>query len=98
MKELTIESTVSSVHDQVSCELEGEAVILYLKNGTYYTLNPVGTRIWNLVQKPIRVREIRDEILAEYDVDSGRCEDELIALLHDLEKEGLIKIEQGKVP
>jgi len=92
MKELTIDSTVSAVTNQTSCELEGEAVILLLKGGIYYTLNPVGTRIWNLVQKPVLVRDVRDTILREYDVDAGRCEDELFALLQDLEKEGLIEV------
>ena len=92
MKELTIESTVSAVPDQTSCELQGEAVILSLKGGIYYTLNPVGTRIWNLVQKPVQVREVRDTILREYKVDEGRCEDDLLTLLRDLEKEGLIEV------
>jgi hypothetical protein len=98
MKELTIESTVSAVTNQTSCELEGEAVILSLKGGIYYTLNPIGTRIWTLVQKPVQVREIREIILREYEVDAGRCEDELFALLQDLEKEGLIEVADNKTP
>lgn len=92
MKELTIESIVSAVPDQTSCELQGEAVILSLKGGIYYTLNPVGTRIWNLAQKPVQVREIRDTILEEYKVDAARCEEDLLTLLRDLEKEGLIEV------
>ena len=98
MNELTIESTVSAVTNQTSCELEGEAVILSLKNGIYYTLNPIGTRIWNLVQKPARVRDVRDTILREYEVDEGRCEDELFAVLRDLEKEGLIEVVANQIP
>jgi hypothetical protein len=97
MKELTITSTISAVTNQSSCELEGEAVILSLKNGIYYTLNPVGSRIWTLVQKPVQVREIRDIILKEYAVDAGKCENELFALLQDLEKEGLIEVVDNKI-
>jgi len=98
MREITIESTVSAVTDQTSCELEGEAVILSLKGGIYYTLNPVGTRIWALAQKPVQVREIRDIILKEYEIDAGRCEDDLFALLEDLEKEGLIEVADSRTP
>ncbi|MDD1778829.1 MAG: PqqD family peptide modification chaperone [Candidatus Helarchaeota archaeon] len=96
MKELTITSTVSAATNQTSCELEGEVVILSLKNGIYYTLNPVGTRIWTLVQKPIQVEEIRDILLKEYAVDSGKCENELFTLLQELEKEGLIEVVDNK--
>lgn len=98
MKEITIASTVSAVTRQTSCELDGEAVILSLENGTYYTLNPVGTRIWAHLRKPVTVREIRDRILREFAVDAGRCEQELVSLLRDLEKEGLIEVVENKGP
>ena len=98
MKEITIDSIVSAVPDQTSCELQGEAVILSLKGGIYYTLNPVGTRIWNLARKPVQVRTIRDTILEEYKVDAGKCEDDLLALLRDLEKEGLIEVGDNRAP
>jgi len=35
-----------------TCDLAGEAAILGLKNGIYYGLDPVGARIWNLIQTP----------------------------------------------
>ena len=38
--------------DQVSCDLAGEAAILNIKSGVYYGLDPVGARIWNLMQEP----------------------------------------------
>jgi len=98
MNELTLESTVSAVTNRTSCELDGEAVILALKGGIYYTLNPVATRIWNMVQKPVQVGEIRDTIVSEYEVDEGRCDDELFALLQNLEKEGLIEVADNKNP
>jgi hypothetical protein len=90
---ISLNSTVSAVKDQVSCDLGGEAVILSLKNGVYYTLNPVGVRIWNLIREPIRVHEIRDSIMREYNVESKRCEEELLALLQNLANEGLIEVE-----
>jgi hypothetical protein len=41
--------TVTAVQAQVSCDLGGESVILALKAGIYYGLNPLGTFIWNLI-------------------------------------------------
>jgi hypothetical protein len=76
--------------EQVSCDLSGEAVILNLATGMYYGLNPVGTRVWELLQQPRTVAELREALLSEFDVDSGRCERDLVELLDDLASRQLI--------
>ena len=43
-------SIVVAAKAQVSCDLEGEAAILHRDSGVYYGLDPVGARIWRLVQ------------------------------------------------
>ena len=84
-------STVVAAKEQVSCNLAEEAVILNLKAGVYYGLNSVAARIWNLIQEPRTVSEIREAILEEYDVDPDRCESDLLALLRDLTAKDLVK-------
>jgi hypothetical protein len=81
--------------EQVSTNLEDEAVILHLKDGVYYGLNPVGARIWNLLQESRTVEEIRDIILEEYEVDQERCEQDLENLLQELLDKGLIELKNG---
>jgi hypothetical protein len=44
------------------------------------------------VQAPRTVREVRDTLLAEYDVDLDRCERDLIAFLEQLAGNNLIDI------
>ena len=93
MPTISLQSTVSVVKDQTPHNRAGESVILSPKNGIYYTLNPVGVRIWNLIREPIRVHKIRDSIMSEFDVESKRCEKELLAILQDMANEGLVKVE-----
>jgi hypothetical protein len=88
-------SVIVVAQDQVACELAGEAVILNLRNGIYFGLDPVGARIWELIQTPLSVAEIRDALLAEYEVEATRCEQDLIALLEDMVQHDLIEIEHG---
>jgi hypothetical protein len=79
--------------DQVSGDLqEGDLAILNLKDGVYYGLNPVGSRIWSLLQAPKSVAEIRDTLLAEYNVETDVCTRELIDLLSHLSSRQLIEI------
>jgi hypothetical protein len=93
MGEITAGSRIVAARDQVSCNLAGESVILNLKNGVYYGLNPVGARIWSLIQERKWVSEVRDQILEEYEVEREVCEEELLALLKDLQENGLLDVE-----
>ena len=85
-------SVVVVARDQVSCDLAGEAAILNIKSGVYYGLDPVGARIWNLIQEPRPVAEIQHAITSEYDVEPERCAQDLAALLEKLLAEGLIEV------
>lgn len=85
-------STVVAAEDQVFSDLGDEVAILDLKGGTYYGLDAVGARIWNLSQRPRTVREIQEVLVSEYDVDPDRCARDLIALLRRLAEEGLIEV------
>lgn len=85
-------SVIVVAKEQVSCDLAGEVAILDVKSGVYYGLNAVGARIWNLIQEPRTVKEVRDVLLAEYDVEPDRCERALLALLQELAAKGLIEV------
>jgi hypothetical protein len=88
-------TVVVAAKDQVSCDLAGEAAILNIKNGVYYGLDPVGARIWDLMQQPRAVGEIQSAIVGEYDVEPERCSHDLLGLLEKLLSEGLIEVKDG---
>lgn len=90
---LSTDSILIATSEQVSCELGEESVILNMKNSVYYGVNPVGASVWKLLQKRQRsVAELRDAVLDEYDVESGRCENDLLTLLEKMRSEGLIQV------
>lgn len=88
-------SVVIAGKDQVSCEFEGEAAILNLRDNIYYGLDDVGAVVWKLVQEPRQVNEILDLLLDQYDVDAERCTRDLLALLSKLAGLGLIEVRDG---
>jgi hypothetical protein len=89
---LSINSRVVAAKDHVSCELEGEAVILKLDDCVYYGLNEGALAIWELIQKPAFVWEIRDEIIRQFEVESGSCERDTLDLLERLKDSSLLQI------
>ena len=76
----------------IEAEIDGELVALHVDSGTCYGFNGTATRIWSLVEQPKSVAEIRDVLMAEFEVDAETCEAELMALLRELEADRLIEI------
>ena len=96
--DISPETLVVAVKEQMSTSLGEEAVILQLKKGVYYGLNPLGARIWELLKEPRTVRDIKEVILAEYEVGPEQCEQDLLRLLKELAAHGLIEVRRGTAP
>jgi len=97
-KKVLNHSIIVAVKDQVYCDLAGEVAILNLKNGIYYGLDPVGAKIWDLIQKPKTVNEIKAAILEKYDVEPDRCKADILILLQELSDNELIEVKDDNDP
>lgn len=86
------DSVIVAVKSQVSCQVDAETVVLHFDKGLYFGLNEVGTLVWNQLQQPRKVQEIRDAILSEYEVPAEQCERDLLSLLEQLSEKGLIEV------
>jgi Coenzyme PQQ synthesis protein D (PqqD). len=62
-------------------ELEDSQVMMHLEKGKYFGLNPVGKRIWDLIQQPKGFDEIVENLLNEFNVEKERCEVEVKSFL-----------------
>ena len=91
---ISAESIVTVTQAQISCEVNGEAVILHFDSGKYFGLNEVGALVWKMIKQPRSVRELRDAILSEYEVEPEQCEQDLLELLRELRESGLIEVRE----
>jgi hypothetical protein len=85
-------SIVRTTKDAVSCELDGEVAILNTASGEYYGLSEVGASAWTAIAEPRRVTEIIQVLISEYEVDEQRCKADLISLISQLIKHGLVEV------
>ena len=67
-----------------------ETVILHLVNGTYYGLDPVGTRIWAMLKDGLATPEICRQLAEEYGVELAVIEADARNFLGDLEAQGIL--------
>jgi hypothetical protein len=93
MTTISPNSIVSAADEQISSDLGGEAIILNLKSGVYYSLDVVGARIWELLQEPRKVSDLIDILIVEYEVDRTQCFQDTIILLMEMAANNLINVD-----
>lgn len=76
----------------VTC-MDDEIVMMDIDKGKYYGINSVGSRIWELIKKPLKVNEIIATLLSEYNIDTQSCEKSVIDFLNKLYNSEIITVE-----
>ncbi len=85
---LTNKITISQ--QAVTRQVGDETVILHLGAGTYFGLDPVGTRLWQLMGEGKSMAEIWEVMLEEYNVSREDLERDTMSLVEDLLANDLI--------
>ena len=79
-------------------DLQGELVILDLNTGVYFGLDPVGTRIWHLIQEHQSLQKVLDSMVEEYEVTKAQCVQDLLSFVALLLEKRLVEVCNGAGP
>lgn len=90
---ITLTTTVIRSPEQMHGCIDAQAVLLSVANGKYYSMNPLGTRIWDHIQAPLRVDALIKNLLDEFEVDPRVCESEVLQFLGRLQVERLVEVQ-----
>lgn len=74
--------------------MEGETVLLDLSTGRYYTLNQLGSVIWEHCIGHSTISDIHAVLCDRFDVAPERALEDLVALVNHLIQEGLLQQER----
>lgn len=85
------EMAITISRDVLSQELAGETVLLDLASESYFGLDAVGTRIWQLLKDGVDEAVLVDTLLDEYEVEREVLERDVADLLGRLAEAGLIE-------
>ena len=88
----TLDSKINIPNDVLASEVDDEMVLLNLVSGKYFSLDDIGTRMWQLIKKHRQLKAVHQELLEEYKVDSQQLEQDLLALTDKLAANGLLQI------
>lgn len=88
---LSLQTKITRHPDMLSAEIGGEAVMMSIENGAYFGLNPVATRIWDLIEQPQMLADLVQKITEEYDVEASQCEADVQGFVVDMIERGLAR-------
>ena len=78
--------------------IDGEAIMINLNTGVYYSLDKVGGSIWELLERGHSLGEIADAVTAQYDVSQEQARADVDRLAAELLQENLVKISNDEPP
>jgi len=74
----------------ISGRLLDEMVMMDIEKGKYFSLNPVATRIWDLLEKPMGEEEMCSLLMEEYEVSHDQCLSEVREHLAEMIRLGMV--------
>jgi hypothetical protein len=87
-------SDKATIPPQVMARTVGtETVILDLASGTYFGLDPIGARIWELLGEGRTLAEVCDAMQQSHEVSRADIERDVLALAQALQMQKLIAID-----
>jgi hypothetical protein len=91
-KDITATTVVVATGSQVSTNIKDETVLLQLDSGKYFSLNRVGTVIWEQLKAPISVSELVDAVLDRFEVEREQCDADTRRLIAALVEAGFVEV------
>lgn len=70
--------------DMVFSHIDDEVVMMSIETSEYYGLNPVASRIWELLEKPHTFNGLVNALMHEFDVDETTCRNDVMTFLAQL--------------
>jgi hypothetical protein len=92
MASLNSSSKLKRNPDMVFSEMDGETVMMSIENSEYYGLDPVASRIWELLDQPATVEQLVEKLLEEYEVDHDTCLDDVLSFSQELMEKKILSL------
>ena len=93
---MNLNQTVTISDQVVFQEVSGETVILDLDSESYFGLDEVGTRVWQLIAEDQPLQTVFAALLNEFEVEESALKDDLDDLFTELQAQGLVTLSDSQ--
>ena len=92
MEKIQMESIIVRKIGIIASDMDGETVMMNVDTGKYYNLGKTGGTIWSLVENPIKVKNLIEKLMEDYNVTKEQCEKDVLPFLHIIYQRKLIEM------
>lgn len=89
---LNLTTSVFRPEGMMTAPVDKDIIILNMAKNNYVSLDMIGRRIWELLEKPILVGELCRHLQQEFAGEEGQIAADVLSFLAELEKEGLLGV------
>ncbi len=74
----------------IARDLQGETVLLNKENGDYFTLNGIGSEVYNCINDGMETGEIIDLLFGKYDIEYDKLKTDIISLIDGMKEKNIL--------
>ena len=92
MAALSLDTVVSRRDEPLTARVDDDLVMLDPAKSRYFGLDPIGRRVWELLDQPKSVEQLCAELEGEFEVSPAACRTDVLALLEQLAEADLVSV------
>ena len=89
-EDIVLDALIQLEPDHLSANLDDDLVLLNLSTARYHVLGGAGPRIIQLLDRPITVRRLCEQLMEQCDVTAETCQRDVLDFVRELVRQGIV--------
>ncbi len=89
---MTLDTKINIPETLFLQKVDDETILLDSNTNEYFSINEIGTFIWETLEEKKDLKSVKEEIISNYEVDEKQVENDILNFIQEVANKGLITI------
>ncbi|WP_421716496.1 PqqD family protein [Arcobacter arenosus] len=89
---MTLDTKINIPDSLFLQKVDDETILLDSNTNEYFSINEIGTLIWETLEEKKDLNSVKEEIISNYEVDEKQVEKDILNFIQEVVNKGLITI------
>ena len=89
---IALTTIVKCNQEMLTSNIGDEIVMMSIENSAYYGLDPIGSKIWEMITEPIQVSDLCAQLMQRFEVSEQDCQRDVLNFLNQMRNEDLLTV------
>jgi len=89
---MTLDTKINIPETLFLQKVDDETILLDSNTNEYFSINEIGTFIWETLEEKKDLNKVKEEIISNYEVDEKQVENDILNFIQEVANKGLITI------